>query len=69
MVDAGDIFMVEWIPGEWNKEYDGHYLVMVVEPDASGSGWVCEMCHTGKKYVYSISFIEEGKKLLEQQTS
>ena len=66
MVDTGDIFMVEWIPGDATE---GKYLMMVVEPHHSKSGWICEMCHTGKRYVYYIHHIEEGKKLLEQQTS
>lgn len=67
MIDSGDLFMVQWIPGE-RKE--GNYLMMVVEPDHHGSsGWICEMCDTGKRYFYYRLDIEEGKKLLEKYTT
>ena len=63
MIDAGDLFMVQWIPGE-RKE--GNYLMMVVEPHHVGSGWMCEICNTGKQYFYYHIDIEEGKKYLQQ---
>ena len=66
MVDVGDLFMVQWIPGE-RKE--GNYLMMVVEPHYSKSGWICEMCDTGNRYVFYAHHIEEGKLLLAKQTT
>lgn len=66
MIDTGDLFMVEFVPGE-HKE--GNFLMMAIEPHYSKSGWVCEMCHTGKQYVYYAHHIELGKKLLERYTT
>ena len=62
MIDTGDLFMVQWVPGQ---RVEGNFLVMVVEPDPRGSGWICEMCHTGKQYFYYIIDIQEGKRHLQ----
>ena len=66
MIDSGDLFMVQWIPG---VNHESNYLMMVIEPDPRGSGWICESCETGIRTFYYHVDIEEGKKLLEQQTN
>lgn len=67
MIDSGDLFMVQWIPG---VNHESNYLMMVIEPDprGSGSGWICEACETGNRYFYYHVDIKEGKKLLERYT-
>ena len=66
MVDTGDLFMLRYVP---RVREEGKYLAMVVEPHHSGTGWSCEIFITGLKYRYEVHEIEEGKKLLEGQTS
>lgn len=63
MIDSGDLFMVQWIPG---VNHQRNYLMMVIERHPRGYGWICEMCETGSRSFYYRVDIEEGKKHLEQ---